>query len=411
VPRGRRVGIVTNAGGLGILAADECEAAGLEVPELPDDLRTQLAWFLTPTAATTNPVDMVATASADDYRRTIGALADSGAVDAIIAIFIPPLVTRSEDAAAAFADAAEELAGRLPLLAVFASHELPEELTGANAEFPVFTYPEDAVAALAKAAAYGRWLARDPGTAPAYDDLGDAEVAATVAAALARGPGWLDPGEVATILSCYGIPAQESRAVPTPEEAEAAAQELGGEVAIKAVAPTLLHKSDVGGVEVGVPQRFVAATAGRIASSVERAGHELDGFLVQRMAPAGVEMLVGMVKDPVFGAVIACGGGGTAAEVIGDVQVRLTPVTDRDAEEMIESLRTYPLLRGYRGAEPADLPALRQIVMRLSALVDAHPEIAEVDLNPVIATAGGAVVVDARMRVEERPPRRPWPSI
>ena len=411
VPRGPRVGIVTNAGGLGILCADACEAAGLEVPELSTDLRTQLGWFLTPTAATANPVDMIATASADDYRRTIAAVADSGEVDAIVAIFIPPLVTRSEDAAAALADAAADLGARLPLLAVFASHDVPDELAGRKSGMPVYTYPEDAVKALAKAVAYGDWLQRDPGEVPAYDALDDDQVAATIAGALGRGAGWLEPAEVATVLSCYGIATPDSHAVATPDEAEAAARELGGEVAIKAVAPTLLHKTDVGGVEVDVPQRFVAATAGRIGASVEAAGHELDGFLVQRMAPSGVEMLIGMVNDRVFGPVVAVGGGGTTAEVIGDVAVRLTPVTDRDAGEMLESLRTYPLLAGYRGAEPADVAALEDVVLRLSALVDAHPEIAEVDLNPVIATPDAATVVDARMRVEPPPPRRPWPSI
>jgi acyl-CoA synthetase (NDP forming) len=129
------------------------------------------------------------------------------------------------------------------------------------------------------------------------------------------------------------------------------------------------------------------------------------------MAASGVEMLVGMVHDPVFGPVVACGGGGTTAEVIGDVAVRLTPVTDRDAAEMVESLRTYPLLVGYRGAAPVDVAALEDVVLRLSALVDAHPEIVEVDLNPVIATPDGATVVDARMRVEPAPPRLPWPSL
>jgi acetyl coenzyme A synthetase (ADP forming)-like protein len=411
VPRGPRVGIVTNAGGLGIMCADACEAAGLEVPELPDRVREVLGGFLNPTAATTNPVDMIATAGGDDYRRTIAALADSGAVDAIIAIFIPPLVTRPEEAAAAMTDASASLRGRLPLLAVFSSHDLPDELDRTDSGLPVYTYPEDAVAALSKAVVYGTWLERDQGTVPAFESTDDDGVAATIAGALVRGPGWLEPGEVTSVLSCYGIALPESRLVRTAEAVADAARELGGTVAIKAVAPGLLHKTDVGGVEAGVAARAAGAAARRIAAAVEAAGHELEGLLVQRMAPPGVEMLVGMVNDPVFGPVIACGGGGTTAEVIGDVAVRLTPVTDRDAREMVESLRTFPLLRGYRGAPPADLNALHDVILRLSALVEEHPEIVEVDLNPVIVAGDAATVVDARIRVEAPPPRKPWPSL
>jgi acyl-CoA synthetase (NDP forming) len=153
------------------------------------------------------------------------------------------------------------------------------------------------------------------------------------------------------------------------------------------------------------------AAARRIGDAVAAAGFVVSGYLVQRMAEPGVEMLVGMVHDPVFGAVVACGGGGTTAEVIGDVAVRLTPLTDRDAHEMIASLRTRPLLEGFRGAPPVDIAALEQIVLRLGALVDEHPAIVEVDLNPVIASASGAVVADARVRVEPPPSRKPWPAV
>jgi acyl-CoA synthetase (NDP forming) len=145
--------------------------------------------------------------------------------------------------------------------------------------------------------------------------------------------------------------------------------------------------------------------------SAAAAGHAVEGYLVQRMAPDGVEMLVGVVHDPLFGPVLACGGGGTTAELIGDVAVRLSPVTDRDAHDMVRSLRTYPLLRGYRGASAVDVDALEDVVLRLAAMVDEHSEVAEVDMNPVIVGADGALVVDARVRVTEPPPRRPWPAV
>ena len=353
---------------------------------------------------------MIATATPDDYRRTIRALSESGAVDAIVAIFIPPLVTRPEDVADALNAAAEGVG--LPMAVVFSSHEVPPQLAPAVASVPVYAYPENAARALAKAVEYGRWVARDHGSKRVFDDIDVDRAASTIAEALRRGHGWLQPVEVASMLECYGIPAPAWRTTePTPGAVESAARELRGKVAIKGIAPNLVHKTDVGAVESGVTSRAAATAARRIAASVDRAGYTLDGFLVQSMAGPGIEMIVGMVQDPVFGPVLACGGGGTRAEVIGDAAVRVTPVTDRDATEMIESLRSYPLLTGYRGSAPVDIEALRDVVLRLDALVAAHPEVVEVDLNPVIASPGGAVVVDARMRVEPPPPKQPWPTL
>jgi acyl-CoA synthetase (NDP forming) len=412
VPRGGRIGIVTNAGGLGILCADACDAGGMEVPELPDDLRAELATFLAPTSSTVNPVDMIATATADDYRAAIRCLAASGAVDAIIAIFIPPLVTLPGDVADALRDSADELGMRLPLAVVFSSHLVPPQLTGGAAPMPVYAYPEEAARAMAKVVAYGRWRGRDHGSIPVFDDIDSDRAAAVVAEALERGSGWLTPAEVERMLGCYQLPTPAARVTgPDPDAVGAAAREIGGRVAVKAIAADLLHKTDAGAVEVGLTSRAAPPAARRIARAIAEAGHEVEGFLVQRMADPGVEMLVGTVHDPVFGAVLVCGGGGTAAEVIGDVAVRVTPVTDRDADEMLSSLRTYPLLRGYRGAAPVDIDALREVVLRLGAMVDAHPEVVEVDLNPVVASASGAVIVDARMRVEPTLPPEPWPAL
>lgn len=411
VPRGGRVGIVTNAGGLAILCADACEASGLEVPDLPDSLQAELAGFLAPAASTSNPVDMIATASAEDYRHTIESVAASGAVDAIVAIFIPPLVTNAEDVADAICQAAAEVDRSLPLLSVFASRD-PAPSRLAEVGVPTYAYPEEAARAIAKAAEHGRWRARDPGISPSFADARRDEGAAVVSAALARGPGWLEPAEVTTLLSCYGLAMPESEVVDTPEAAGDAAERLGRPVALKAVAPTLVHKTDAGGVALGlVGSQAVAAAARDIRESAEASGHTVEGYLVQGMAPTGVEMLVGVVHDPLFGPVVACGGGGVATELIGDVAVRLSPMTDRDAHDMVRSLRTYPLLCGYRGATPVDVEALEDAVLRLATMVDEHAEITEVDMNPVIVSADGALVVDARVRVEPPPPRRPWPAV
>jgi acetate---CoA ligase (ADP-forming) len=174
----------------------------------------------------------------------------------------------------------------------------------------------------------------------------------------------------------------------------------------------LLHKTDVGAVELHLSgEDDVEAAAERMADRVKQAGHELRGFMVQQMAPSGVEMLVGVVHDPLFGPVVACGAGGVQAELLKDVAVRITPLTDRDARQMITSLRTFPLLDGFRGAPKADLGALEDVILRVGALVENHPEIAEMDCNPVIVSPHGALIADARIRVEEVAPPRPQSAL
>lgn len=198
----------------------------------------------------------------------------------------------------------------------------------------------------------------------------------------------------------------------TAAAAGRAAAELGGAVAIKAVAHGLVHKADVGAVALGVSGRAAATrTARAMAKSVRAAGYEPEGFLVQRMAPPAPELIVGIVGDPDFGPVVACGAGGHATELLGDVAVRLAPLGPRAARAMLRSLRTFPLLDGYRGAVPSDVAAVEEVLLRVSALGAAHPEIAELDCNPLIAGPDGALVLDARIRVAAPPPAKPFPAL
>jgi acetate---CoA ligase (ADP-forming) len=409
-PEGNRVAILTNSGGPGIMCADACESDDLEVVALSDSTCQALREFLPAESGLANPVDMLATASGEDYKRTILTVAADEQVDAIVAIFTPPLVTQPRDVGSAIRAAAQELPRQIPLLAVFISSEgAPPELHGGGPRVPAFTFPEEAARALARAARYGAWRARDPGVVPDFEDCRGSEAAAVLAEALTRGPGWLNPGEVTRLLGCYGIPIAESRLVRSPADVGQAADEMGGQVVIKAVAPSLVHKTEAGGVRVGIAGRSEASRAAHeIGESVQSAGYRCEAFLVQRQVPGGVEMLVGEVNDPLFGPVVACGAGGVTAEVLKDVQVRITPLTDRDADEMVRSLRIFPLLEGYRGGPRADIEGLEEMVLRVGALVEAHPELVEMDCNPVIATPDGPVVVDARVRVEPAPPRRPW---
>jgi acyl-CoA synthetase (NDP forming) len=182
---------------------------------------------------------------------------------------------------------------------------------------------------------------------------------------------------------------------------------MGGPVALKAIVPGLLHKRDAGAVRLGLSGSSVVSRAARDL----RRSLGAERFLVQAMAPAGVEMLVGVVADPSFGPVVACGAGGTAVELLGDVQVRLAPVARAEAAEMIRALRTFPLLDGYRGAPPTDISALEDVVVRIGALAAAHPEVAELDLNPVVVSPAGAVAVDARVRVAHVAPPPPFPAL
>jgi acyl-CoA synthetase (NDP forming) len=413
LPSGKRVAILTNAGGPAILCADACEGEGLEVPPPPESVQAALSTFLPDGASTSNPIDMLATAPPEHYARAIRLLGACEDIDALIVIFIPPLVTTSEEVADAIRPAIADTAGRIPVLPVFMSREgVPESLRQGDLPVPAYSFPEDAARSLARVARYTDWRNAPPSSIREFPDARTTDAARVIASALEQGHNWLEPAEVAELLDCYGVPLVEWRPARSPEEARSAAAELGGEVALKAIAKGLLHKTESGGVRLGLSGGdVVEGAAAAMAREIERAGHEVDGFVVQRMAPAGEEMIVGVVGDPVFGPVVACGAGGVTTELVRDVAVRITPLTEADAREMVRSLRTYPLLEGYRGRPAADVEALEETLMRVSALVEAHAEVTEMDLNPVIVTPRGVVVVDARVRVEPPPPRRPWPAL
>lgn len=408
LPAGNRVAIVTNAGGPGIACADACAGAGIEVATFSEPTRRALRRGLSAHAAVGNPVDMIASATPDDFRRTIELIAADPAVDAVIAIFIPPLVTRAEDVAGAVR--AADAAGK-PLLAVYmAVTDAERAALAGDGAVPVYALPEEAARALGHVARYAAWRDEDDAP-PALEGIDADAVSATLARAL-EGGGWLAPADVEAVLAAYGIPLVESRSAASASAAGRCAAELGGPVALKAVAPGLVHKSDAGAVALDLRGEAAVTRAARaMARRLRAAGHAPEGFLVQRMAGGGPELIVGIVGDPMFGPVVACGAGGRAVELLGDVAVRLAPLGASSARAMLRSLRTFPLLEGYRGAPPADVGAVEDVLLRISALAAAHPEIAELDCNPLVAGPEGATVLDARIRVAEPPPRRPFPAL
>jgi acetyl coenzyme A synthetase (ADP forming)-like protein len=408
LPRGNRVAVLTNAGGPGILCADACDAAGLRIEPLSGPTQARLAAVLPPEASTTNPVDMIASATAEHYEQSLRILLEDEDVDAVITLFVRPLAARAAQVARSITAAAD--GADRPVLAVWLGADIPAmKDTGG---VPRFSTPEEAVRALTHAVAYAehRGAPDDLAFDPADADV--ATAATIVAEGLAGGGGWLPPDQVERLLTCWGSPVAASRFAATPHAAGRAAVELGGPVALKAVAAGLVHKSDAGAVRLGLTGRAAVVRAAReMAAQLEAAGSPLEGFHLQRMAPAGTELIVGAVGDPAFGPLVACGAGGVAVELLGDVQVRLAPLGPCAAEDMLRRLKTFPLLDGYRGREPADLAALRDLIMRVGALAAAHPAIAELDLNPVIATPGGAVVVDARVRLEAPRAEPAFPSV
>ncbi len=387
LPRGRRVAVLTNAGGLGILCADACESAGLELPELSGDTCRALGAVLPAEASVANPVDMLGSATGASYEAALPLILADPRVDTVIALFVPPVVATADEVARALARAAGT---DKPVLAVLVSAEgIPEALRGAG-RITAFGFPESAARALALAAERAEWLRAAAGTVPALSGIDRATARAVVDAALAASESeWLPPGQTRRLLDAYGIPLAPERVVADPEEAVSAARELGFPAVVKTAAAGA-HKTETGGVAVDL----------RDEPAVLAAAEQIGGTLVvQSMVQEGVELLAGLVQDPVFGPLVAFGPGGVLAELIGQAGFRLAPLTDADASDLVRSGKAGQLVAGFRGRPPADAAALADLLLRLSVLGEDLPEVAELDLNPVFGLQNGCVAVDARVRV------------
>ena len=404
-PAGGRVAIFSNAGGAGVLAADACTEAGLTVHAMTAGAQRRLRELLPPGAAVAGPVDTGAAVSAEAFRRGLETAAADEGVDAVLALVVPTAV-------ADLVPAVRRARLPVPLAAVIlgqpeAVRLLPGDADG-GAAVPAYAYPESAARALGQAAVYGTWLATPAGVVPELDRIRAADARALIDAFLGRlpGGGWLPPAEAGDLLRCYGIPLVETRMAADSGAAARAAAELGCPVVIKADVSGLLHKSDAGAVRLDLRspddvRRAFKDLAGKFAG-------RLTGVLVQPMVTGGVEVIMGVVQEPVFGPLVVFGLGGVATEVLGDHSARLAPLTDADAAGMIRSIRAAPLLLGHRGTPAADLAALSDVLLRVSRLADDLPEVAELDLNPVIARPDGAFAVDARIRVTSQAAADPF---
>jgi acyl-CoA synthetase (NDP forming) len=355
-----------------------------------------------------NPVDLLAGASPDQIQAAIEAVLDDDSVDAVVAVVTPVLSADAEQIAAGVARAAT--GATKPVLAcVLAVPEAPAVLRGDHV--PWYSSPEAAVRALGRATRYAEWRRRDPGCAPALDGI-DPDGAATALepsmqklnGAAAGEAVWLPASDAAALLGAYGIDVVPTVAAATVDDAVEAARRLGYPVVLKAGDPSLVHKSDLGGVQLDLHTDHDVRTA---AAAIRQTIGDDTGFVVQPMAETGVEMIAGVVQDPAFGPLVMAGAGGTTAELLGDRTYRILPLTDRDAAEMIRSLRLAPLLFGYRGRPRVAVAELEDIVLRLARLADDLPQVAELDCNPIIVTPTAARVADIKVRVTPPPTASP----
>ncbi|MDX6481081.1 MAG: hypothetical protein QOG85_1591 [Gaiellaceae bacterium] len=388
VPRGRRVAVVTNAGGLGILAADACEAAGLELPPPSEQTKAALADLMPSEGSLANPIDMLGGANADSFEHVLPPVLADPAFDAVIVLYVPTVGANEEEVGAAISRAAASADGKPVLCAFLSGKGAPAGLQSVE-KVPSFAYPEAAAKALGRAVERGEWLRRPAGSLPELDrDRAAAED--VLREALAAGDdAWLDAAQTRRLLEAYGVPLVAERLAATPDAAVEAACEVGFPVVLK-TAIAGAHKTEQGGVVLDLgDEDAVRAAAEKLAGPV----------LVQPFVRGGAELLAGAIQDPVFGPLVAFGPGGVFAELIGEAQFRLAPLTDVDAHELVRSGKAGRLVSGFRGAPPADEAALVDLLLRLSLLAEELPEVAELDLNPVLALPDRCVAVDARIRV------------
>jgi len=398
LPQGRRIGIVTNAGGPGILAADACEARGLKLSTLEESTTEALRSFLPAEASVGNPVDMIASANADQYRQAIDLMLADPNVDALLVIYIPVMPKDAESVAKVIKETTTLNKGK-PMIANFMG---ASEWATRLSPIPSFPFPERAANALARAARYAEWRRKPVGVEPKFEDFDEASVRAIVATALSTGGGWLSADDAAAMLRGAGIPLAETREASSIEDAVTTAAKIGYPVVLKAAGKDILHKSDVGGVKLNLADESEVRDAWLDMKS--RLGESMSGGVVQKMITDGPEVMLGVVRDPTFGHLAVYGAGGTLVELLNDVAFRILPITEVDTEDMMEEVNATQLLRGYRGSQPSDEGAVRKLLLRLSALVEACPEIEELDINPVKVMTDGAIAVDTRIRVVPRPP-------
>ncbi len=399
LPRGRHVAVITNAGGPGILATDALEARGLSLPRLSARTQELLRPRLRAAASVVNPVDTLAEATPEEYAAALGAALDDPRIDSVLAMYVPPITQGAEPVARAIADVAR--GAHKPILAcVLGTVGVPEGMKVLrDAQVPGFRFPEGAAHALAAIVEYAQWRGAPVETPEPQPPAPPAAVDALARARARLGPagGWLEAGEMALFTDAWGIPrAAEMRVAAVVAEAVAAAEHLGYPVVLKGEIAGVVHKTEAGALALDLRD---AAGVGRAVERLRRAGAK--SIVVQKQIEGAQEWLAGMVRDPVYGPLVAVGAGGTRAELWRDVERRLAPLSAADVDALVTQPRVGRLLEGWRGQPPGDRAALQRIVRAIGGLACAHPGLVELEVNPVLVLAQGcgAFAVDVRARI------------
>jgi acetate---CoA ligase (ADP-forming) len=400
LPRSRRTAVLTNSGGPGILVADALEPQGLELVELAPETIAQLKPLFPAEASLRNPLDMIASATAADYRAALGAILADANVDSAVAIFVPPLGIRAEDVAESIVAAALEHPLK-PVLAVLMGREgLPEGRAELHrAAIPAYIFPESAARALGALRRLREWRARPE--SPVKPLAVDRERAGRVIAqARAEGRAKLSELEVLGVLTAYGIPTAPARPARDPDDAARAATEIGYPVVLKVVSPQIIHKTEVGGIRIGLGTALeVKAAYAEMVNGVSRAAPQatIEGVLVQQMVSGGRETIAGVSRERTFGPLVMFGLGGIYVEALRDIVFRIAPIGPLEAHDMLKGIRGVAILDGVRGAPPVDFAALGEVLQRVAQLATDFETISELDINPLLAFPQRAIAVDARI--------------
>jgi acyl-CoA synthetase (NDP forming) len=374
------------------------------------ETKRQLREFLSAAASVENPVDMIASASAEDFRRAVEILLCADESDALIVLTIHVGLTdiaaiSREVHAAVNAARTKSGAGKPVLTCIMDGARVVKPNSTAGEKLPNLTFPESAARVLGKLAQYAEWRGGPEGMTLDLEDIRPQDARALCEQVLRdRGATWLSGEEARKVLSAFAVPLPPGGIRRGADEAASLARQIGFPVALKLASRTIVHKTEFGAVRLDLADEAAVRQAfGEIQQRLEHAGrlHEMDGVLVQPMISDGVELMIGVTQDPLFGPLIGFGLGGIYVEILKDVCFRVTPITDRDAADMVRSIKGYRLLEGYRGHPAADIAAIEDLLLRIARLVEEVPQIVELDLNPVIALppGRGCQIVDARIRV------------
>ncbi len=398
IPKGNRVGLITNTGGPAVIATDILVGAGAEIPPLSAKTETVLKENLYPEASVNNPVDVLATGNAAHYRTCMDAMLDDDAFDALYINFVTPFFVDTDSIAKEIA-AVNQLQQKPMVCNLMTDKRQWTETVKIlkEAQVPTFSLPGEAARAMTALVRYQGTRSRDIGTATVFDDVDKSKVADILSAASDAGRSFLTSADAYDILTAYGIPCAEYAMAATPEDAVATAENIGFPVVVKADAAAIVHKSDMGAVAVNLTS--AADVRQTVTDMQQRLKADDLTFLIQKFVPEGLEVILGAKAEPGLGHLIMFGMGGIYVEVLKDVIFNLTPVTEFEAREMMDGIQLAPILKGVRGETGVYQDGIAELIQRLSQLVSDHPSIQELDLNPTLAFEESVVAVDVRISI------------